>query len=532
MRKEGIPAERGGYVPTVTEVDRSVAGGPRADDRAGARPGPTAGVAVSERRVGGRWQLQALIGQGGMADVYRAIDTEEGGPVALKLLRSPDPVLARRLANEARTLESFDHPNLVRLLGTGIDEGCAYLVTELVDGPTLGMVLRNGPMPTARVASMGAALAGALAYVHARGVIHRDVKPANVLLGPGTRVRLADFGIARLVEEVSLTATGSTIGTTAYMAPEQLHDHEVRASADVYSLGVVLLESLRGTPSFRGTAGEIVAQRLANPLRTPKELPLAWQLLLTSMLEEDPARRPTATEVGQLIVAPAYAEPWVPPAPVGNGRVRAAPAEAAGRPEDLTELAGRTALAPGRPSSWRADLGRWRLMIAGLVAAMVVLAVLAWLLSGPSGSGVAGHHPPDAGTVDRTSTTIASGASVASASARLVRDEQAGVASGSVTPSAGAAILGQLGLALSDVNQGNLPAIGPALGAIDAAIAGGASSGAITAHEASVLTADVSALAAVLRAPTIATTTTTTTAPPPAPAPGPAPPHPGKHHGH
>jgi eukaryotic-like serine/threonine-protein kinase len=516
----------------VTEVDRSVVGGPRPDERDGSGPRPSAGIAVTERRIGGRWKIQALIGQGGMADVYRAVDAEDGGAVALKLLRSPDPVLARRLANEARTLESFDHPNLVRLLGTGIDEGCAYLVTELVDGPTLGTLLRNGPIPAAQVAAMGAALAGALAYVHARGVVHRDVKPANVLLGPGNRVRLADFGIARLVEEVSLTATGSTIGTTAYMAPEQLHDHEVRAPADVYSLGVVLLEALRGAPSFSGTAGEILAQRLSNPLRAPEDLPWAWQLLLTSMLEEDPARRPTATEVGQLIVAPAYAEPWTPPAVLRDRPARpVALAGMADRPEDLTELAAGTALAPGRPAAWRADIGRWRLMIAGLIAAMVVLAVIAWLLSGPSGSGGAGHPGLHAATVARTSTTVgrSARASVASAAGKLVSDEQAGVAAGSVTPSAGAAILGDLGLALSDVNQHNLAGIGPALGAIDAAIAGGASSGEITAREASVLTADVSALAGVLRAPTIATTTTTTTAPPPPP---PGPPPAGHHHGH
>jgi hypothetical protein len=513
----------------VTEVDRPVGASARAEVGDLTRlDGGSVGAAVVERRIAGRWRLDALLGQGGMADVYRAVDVETGAPVALKLLRSPDPLLARRLANEARTLESFNHPNLVRLLGTGTDGGCAYLVTELVEGPTLAATLRHGPLRTATVAAMGAALAGALGYVHSRGVVHRDIKPANVLLGPRSRVRLADFGIARLVEEVSMTATGSTIGTTAYMAPEQLHNHEVGSPADVYSLGMVLLESLRGVPSFTGTAGEIVARRLASPLRAPRDLPLAWQMLLDAMLEEDPERRPSAAEVEQLIVAPAYEAPWSPP-PGRTGHMAPSPVvgpDPAGTAGARTELAGRTAAIRSAPRRDRqADIGRWRLMIAGLIVAMAALAVVAWLLSGPGGSGT--NHPTrHRAVVSRASTvpTSARKPTVAAAAATLLRDEQDGISSGSLLPGLGVAILGDLDQVLTAVDQGNLAGIGPGLGAIDAAIAGGASSGEVTAHEASILTEDVSALAALLKAPTIATTTTTTTAPPPPPPPS--------HHGH
>src|SRR5579863_188129 len=258
--------------------------------------------------LSGRYRIERLLGQGGMADVYRAVDTADGTAVAVKVVRSADPGLAQRLATEAKTLATLRHEGLVRLLDAGVHEGHAYLVMELVEGPTLAARLRRGALSPARTAVLGRTLSGALAYVHERGIVHRDVKPGNVLLGPGPRARLADFGIARLADAASLTATGTTLGTAAYMAPEQLEHHAVGPSADVWALGMILLECLTGRRVFEGTATEVVARRLAGPVPLPPDLPATWRLLFEGMLTADPARRPTASHVAGLLSAEPFEE--------------------------------------------------------------------------------------------------------------------------------------------------------------------------------------------------------------------------------
>ncbi len=183
-----------------------------------------------------------------MSEVFEAVDERTGIAVAVKVVRSGDPDLARRMAQEARALELVEHPGLVRLLDTGSTDSKAYLVMELIEGSTLAAALRQGSLSPERTAAIGATLAEALAYVHDHTIVHRDVKPSNILMTADGKARLGDFGIARLLDASTLTVAGTTLGTAAYMAPEQLEDHQVGPGADIWSLGMVLLECLTGQP--------------------------------------------------------------------------------------------------------------------------------------------------------------------------------------------------------------------------------------------------------------------------------------------
>ena len=261
-------------------------------------------------RLDGRYRLGELLGRGGMADVYRAVDEVDGRPVAVKLVRSSDPLLAHRLAHEARAMGAVDHPGLVRMLNSGLSDNHAFLVLDLVEGETLADSVGRGPLPPATVAAVGSAVAGALACVHSHGIVHRDVKPGNVLLGADGRPRLADFGVARLADSSStLTVAGTTLGTAAYMAPEQLEDHDVGPAADVWALGMVLLECLLGRRIYEGTATEVVSRRLAGPVPMPGDLPAAWRHLLGTMLHDQPSRRPPAAVVAAMLAAPSFSTP-------------------------------------------------------------------------------------------------------------------------------------------------------------------------------------------------------------------------------
>lgn len=249
------------------------------------------------RLIAGRYRLVDCVGRGGMADVYRAIDEVADRLVAVKLVRSGDPELARRVVREVDVLRRLDHPGLVRLHDSGVADGQTYLVMELVDGGTLEDRLRQGPLPPAEVAALVSTLALGLAHVHGAGVVHRDVKPGNVLLDRQGRAYLTDFGIAHLVDDASVTSTGMTVGTAGYMAPEQLAGRPAGPPADVWSLGVVALECLRGGRVYQGTVAEVVAQRMAGPPAIPDDLPGSWRSLLSRMLQGRPEQRPSAADV-------------------------------------------------------------------------------------------------------------------------------------------------------------------------------------------------------------------------------------------
>jgi serine/threonine protein kinase len=264
---------------------------------------PTAAMPAGggpERLIGDRYRLAGLLGRGGSAEVWRATDEALDRQVALKLVTASGGEDANRVGDEARLLARLSHPGLVPVYDAGTDEtGRPWVVMELVDGETLADTIRRGPLPSERVADIGARLAEALHYVHDQGLIHRDVKPANVLLGRDGRVRLTDFGIARLVDAAKVTATGLTVGTASYLSPEQVSAEPVGTAADVYSLGLVLLECLTGKREYPGSAVEVALARLSRSPDVPTTLPAGWHGLLTAMTDRDPARRPTCAEAAQ-----------------------------------------------------------------------------------------------------------------------------------------------------------------------------------------------------------------------------------------
>ena len=492
-----------------------------------------------EQLVSGRYRIGALLGQGGMADVFRAFDTTTGTEVAVKLVRSADPDLARRLALEAKALARLEHPGLVQLLDAGVHDRQAFLVMELVDGPTLAARLRRGALSPARTAVLGATLAGALAFVHDRGIVHRDVKPANVLLGPGPRARLADFGIARLTDAASLTMTGTTLGTAGYMAPEQLEHHAVGPAADVWSLGIILLECLTGQRLFEGTPTEVVARRLAGPVPLPPDLPTPWRLLFEGMLANDPASRPSATQVAGMLTAAPYSEPWLrePPetaalvAPTqvaaGNGGAAAdgpgtlvAPAMAVAALG--AAVPGTTAPGPTSPARPRPEGDAARRRRRWLVA-IAVLAVLV-VAGGATALALAGHHAPSApkakthppttapptttSSTTTTAPTTTTTPTATSAANTLENDLNTGVTQGTVSSATATKIDNDVTQALSASSGGDQNQVAQAITDMNQTIGNDVSNGAMPSSEGSVLLQDVSALAKVL-----GVSSTTTTAP-------------------
>lgn len=269
------------------------------------------------RLVDGRYRLGPLLGSGGMATVYRAWDTRLERAVAIKLYRpSADQAQQRRFGDEARVLASLSHPGLVAVHDAGTDLDGPYLVLRLVDGPTLRQRIADGPLPAAEVQVLGAQLADALAAVHAGGVVHRDVKPSNVLLDRDGAPHLADFGVCLLAGSARLTATGQLLGTAAYLAPEQVLGQLIGPPVDVYALGLMLLECLTGRTEFDGNDVEAAVARLYRRPYLPADLPPGLRAMLAAMTALDPAQRPSAAQCAVGLRQPTIVVPAPPAAPV------------------------------------------------------------------------------------------------------------------------------------------------------------------------------------------------------------------------
>ena len=258
----------------------------------------------------GRYRLEQVIGQGGMGTVYRAADEALGRVVAVKVFRPElsDAADQVRRESEKKLLASLSHPSLVTLFDAHLGgTDTSYLIMEYIDGGTLASRFTEGPVSPADASSLAADLGEALHVVHEAGIIHRDVKPANILLRPPLspdhtfRATLADFGIAYLIDTTRVTVPGTTIGTAAYISPEQVRGESPTPASDIYSLGLVLVEALTGSRAFaQQTPIEAVAARLNSDPEIPGGFGYEWRSLLTAMTSRDPLQRPTALEVARL----------------------------------------------------------------------------------------------------------------------------------------------------------------------------------------------------------------------------------------
>jgi eukaryotic-like serine/threonine-protein kinase len=493
-----------------------------------------------------RYRLHGLLGHGGMSDVYRADDLLGGGQVALKIVRSDDPSFARRLVQEAGALERLDHPGLVRLLDAGAIGDRTYLAMELVEGPTLVEVLRNGPMTPARTARLGRTVAGALAYVHRAGVVHRDVKPGNVMLDADGTARLGDFGIALLSDTSTLTAEGTTLGTAAYMAPEQLEDHHVGPEADIWSLGIVLLECLTGRRAYEGSAAEVVARRLAGSVPLPSSLPTPWRLLLVGMLDHRPEQRLKDEEVEALLSGTAFDPPWVPDAGGPTGATK--PTEPL--PADLTALdqtkVARTAMLPVPPDALRRRRRHRRRILAEIITGVLALALVFALLfvftgsrsrhataksSSSHATSTKGAAATTTTTTSTTTTTTAPPPPGSAALSTLDGDVQSALSAGNIDQATGSTVTGDATDAVNDAAAGDSLQAAADLQQAGSSLALGVDDGGVTSATGSQLAGDLSSLASALGVATPTTATSPAAPTPTAPAPTPA--HGGgpRHHG-
>ena len=258
---------------------------------------PTSGLTF-----GGRYQLLSRIAIGGMGEVWQATDLVIGRTVALKILKDEymgDPGFLERFRAEARHAALVNHEGIANVYDYGEEEGSAFLVMELVPGEALSTILeRERVLPADQVLDIIAQTASALHAAHQAGLVHRDIKPGNLLITPDRRVKITDFGIARIADQVPLTATGQVMGTVQYLSPEQASGHSASPSTDVYSLGIVAYEALAGRRPFTGESQVAIAMAQIN--EAPPELPVTVaepvRNLIFASIAKKPSERPASAQ--------------------------------------------------------------------------------------------------------------------------------------------------------------------------------------------------------------------------------------------
>jgi serine/threonine protein kinase len=379
--------------------------------------------------LGDRYRLGERIARGGMGSVYRAVDGNLGREVAVKVLRrelADDPTFLERFRREARAAAALSHPGVAGVYDYGELGGSAFIVMELVEGETLAeRIAAGGPLPWPEAFAIGEQVARALAAAHAHGLVHRDVKPANVLLGRGGRAKVTDFGIAKAASSATLTRTGMVLGSANYVAPEQAKGEDVGPAADQYSLGCVLFEAVTGRPPYGGANPVAIAtQHVSSPVPDPRQelpdLPLPAASLIRQALAKHPDERfASASSMAEALTAataptapthdpPDAREPGVPPPRPPEGEpgfplLRPPEGEPGfpplrppeGESSQLRERVRPVVHSPRRPAR-RVGLARWPVVAVGVLVAIALL-LLAWLPRGePSGppAGQSERPPP------------------------------------------------------------------------------------------------------------------------------------------
>ena len=347
------------------------------------------------RLISGRYRLIGPVGDGGMATIWRALDEQLDREVAVKLLRpqfSSDPGFAARFKQEARAAGGLSHPNIVSVYDYGTDgaDGDQYIVMELVEGRDLSTILRErGALSTNDAVRVAIGVASALEVAHRKGIVHRDVKPGNILITDDGDVKVTDFGIARAVAEASMTVTGTTLGSVHYFSPEQARGDEVTGASDVYALGIVLFEMLTGRRPFEGdTAAAVALKRLNEDPPTPAAIghavpPGLEAIVMRAMAREPADRFPDAGAFAEALRVWRRDPDAIPPGVVGAaaaGAAVAAPTPPAGEPTvyippKVTVPADRVPVAPP-PKAVPKDEGQpWWIWLLAILAVVLLGAI-------------------------------------------------------------------------------------------------------------------------------------------------------------
>jgi eukaryotic-like serine/threonine-protein kinase len=343
----------------------------------------------------GRYRVEDVLGRGGMACVYLARDSELERPVAVKVLAehlAGQPAFRDRFLREARLAAQLSHPNIVQVFDVGEEDGKPFIVMECVEGSTLADELKEqGTLDSEDVVDLALQICGGLEHAHAAGLVHRDIKPQNLLLRPDGTVKIADFGIARAAETTRLTQMGSVLGTAAYLSPEQALGEEVTASADIYSLGCVLFELLTGrTPHVFKTLPELVVkhrEEAIQPLRELRpEVPERLEAAVMHSLARNPQYRPESAAAFAEELAVASPEPPTRPLPQATEteatKVLASPTQVRTTP-----------LEPAPPAT-RTHGVRWdRRLLLALAAVVAAIAIVLGIALGTNGDGSGGANP-------------------------------------------------------------------------------------------------------------------------------------------